>query len=396
MQLFEPSGNTEIEGVDTMNACYGGTNALLNAVNWIESRGWDGRDAIVVAGDIAIYERGPARPTGGAGVVAMLIGPDAPIVMETGRRASYMAHMYDFYKPDLASEYPVVNGHFSLRCYTQALDVCFGRYRDRALPRGESNGHGDPSSANSMANGNMANGHTMVNGNAVSNGVHHSNGTHTNGTHTNGTHLSNGDSEDASLGDVFLREEFDFMCFHSPNCKLVTKSYARLLYNDYVADPTRPLFDSVPATLHDISYEESLTNRAIEKCFMELSKKDLEKRVRPGMTAANMCGNMYTASLYSGLASLLCNMPSHELLGKRIGMFSYGSGLASTLFSFRVVGDVSALSKVLDMPARLEARTVVSPEDFERVSHLDAPERPSSQGPSLTRHRRFLSGRRRT
>src|SRR5947207_10395076 len=49
MQLFAPSGNTNVEGVDTVNACYGGTNAVFNTINWLESSAWDGRDAIVVA-----------------------------------------------------------------------------------------------------------------------------------------------------------------------------------------------------------------------------------------------------------------------------------------------------------------------------------------------------------
>lgn len=43
MQLFEGSGNTDVEGVDTTNACYGGTSALLNAVHWVESSAWDGK-----------------------------------------------------------------------------------------------------------------------------------------------------------------------------------------------------------------------------------------------------------------------------------------------------------------------------------------------------------------
>ena len=42
MQLFEDSGNTNVEGIDTTNACYGGTSALFNAINWIESSSWDG------------------------------------------------------------------------------------------------------------------------------------------------------------------------------------------------------------------------------------------------------------------------------------------------------------------------------------------------------------------
>ena len=77
----------------------------------VQSADWDGRLAIVVAGDIAVYPAGPARPTGGAGVVAILIGPDAPLVLEPGMRASYMEDAYDFYKPDLGSEYGLRSAH---------------------------------------------------------------------------------------------------------------------------------------------------------------------------------------------------------------------------------------------------------------------------------------------
>ncbi len=43
-----------------------------------------GRYALVVAGDIAVYATGSARPTGGAGAVAMLVGPNAPLAFERG------------------------------------------------------------------------------------------------------------------------------------------------------------------------------------------------------------------------------------------------------------------------------------------------------------------------
>jgi hydroxymethylglutaryl-CoA synthase len=82
MDLFAESGNFDIEGIDSKNACYGSTAALFNAINWIESSSWDGRNAIVVAGDIAVYAEGPARPAGGGGACAILIGPNAPIVFE--------------------------------------------------------------------------------------------------------------------------------------------------------------------------------------------------------------------------------------------------------------------------------------------------------------------------
>lgn len=109
MELFSKYGNNDIEGVTSLNACYGGTNALFNTINWMQSEAWDGRLGIVVAADVAVYDKGPARPTGGAGAVAILIGPDAPIVFENPR-SSFISHAYDFYKPDAS------NGDFKDCC----------------------------------------------------------------------------------------------------------------------------------------------------------------------------------------------------------------------------------------------------------------------------------------
>ncbi|KAH7048408.1 hydroxymethylglutaryl-coenzyme A synthase C terminal-domain-containing protein [Macrophomina phaseolina] len=314
MQLFP--GNSNIEGVDTVNACYGGTNAVLNAVNWIECSAWDGRDAIVVAGDIALYKKGNARPTGGAGCVAMLIGPDAPVVFEPVR-ASYMAHVYDFYKPDLTSEYPYVDGQFSIRCYTEAVDACYKAYNAREKQF------------------------------AV--------------THSNGTHRQNG---------VVPLDRFDYMAFHAPTCKLVSKSYARMLYNDYLADPENPAFADVPAEVRDLDYAASITDKTVEKTFMALAKKRFASRVQPAIQVPAMCGNMYTGSVWGGLVSLLANVGSDQLQGKRLGLFSYGSGLASTLLSLRVNGSTARIAEKVDLHRRLEAREVVAPELYDEMCNL--------------------------
>jgi hydroxymethylglutaryl-CoA synthase len=314
MQLF--GDNTNIEGVDNINACYGGTNAVFNAVNWIESSGWDGRDAIVVAGDIALYAKGAARPTGGAGAVAMLIGPDAPVTIEPGLRGTYMQHAYDFYKPDLTSEYPIVDGHFSNRCYTEAVDACYKAYNKREA------------TLKSAANG-----------------------------HANG----NGAAPSAGL------DRFDYMAFHTPTCKLVAKSYARLLYNDYIANPTSPSFADVPAELRDMEYERSLSDKVVEKTFMGLTKKRFNERVGPSIQVPTMCGNMYCGSVYGGLVSLLANVDSATLEGKRIGVYSYGSGLASSLFSLKVNGSTETIQKTLNLQERLEARLTVAPEVYDQV-----------------------------
>lgn len=316
MQLFQPSGNTNIEGVDTVNACYGGTNALFNAINWVESSAWDGRNAIVCAGDIALYKKGNARPTGGAGCVAMLVGPDAPIAFEPGKRGSYMQHAYDFYKPDLTSEYPTVDGHFSVKCYTEAVDACYKAYNAREA---------------TLQHKGLANG------------------------------VAPTDEGSTPL------DRFDHVLFHAPTCKLVSKSYARMLYNDYLTSPTDPAFESVPKELQSVDYETSLTDKTVEKTFMGLSKKNFQARVQPGIQVPTMCGNMYCASVYGSLCSLLSNVSNEQLQGKRIGLFSYGSGLASSLFSAKVVGDVSEMVSKLNLQERLKARRTVAPEIYDEV-----------------------------
>ena len=102
MQLFKKYDNHDIEGVTSINACYGATDALFNTINWVQSNSWDGRFGIVVAADIAVYKKGPARPTGGAGAIAMLIGPDANLIFED-IRSTFMDHAYDFFKPILSN-----------------------------------------------------------------------------------------------------------------------------------------------------------------------------------------------------------------------------------------------------------------------------------------------------
>lgn len=324
MQLFEEAGNFNVEGVDTVNACYGGTNALFNAVNWVESSAWDGRDAVVVAGDIALYKKGNARPTGGAGCVAMLIGPDAPIAIEPGQRGTYIRHLYDFYKPDLTSEYPIVDGHFSIRCYTEAVDACYKAYNNReAALKVQLNG----------ANGNGVNGHA--------------------------------EEPETPL------DRFDYMCFHAPTCKLVAKSYARLLYNDYLVNPSSQSFAEVAPELKDLDYAASVTDKTVEKTFMALSKKRFATRVQPGIQIPTQCGNMYCGSVYGSLCSLLTNITNETAQGKRIGMFSYGSGLASSMFSFKVKGNIENIQKQLDIHARLDARRVVPPAVYDEVRSFD-------------------------
>ena len=115
-----------MQGVDSLNACYGGTAALFNAVNWVESRAWDGRLALVVAADIAMYAAGPARPSGGCGAIAMLVGETS-----LGPRAVSGAHG----KPEPCCSFGSVPTHcLSTPCTTAtSLKAQCAAWQDRAL-----------------------------------------------------------------------------------------------------------------------------------------------------------------------------------------------------------------------------------------------------------------------
>lgn len=47
-----------------------------------------------------------------------------------------MQHAYDFYKPNMDSEYPVVDGKLSVKCYLHALDKCYQAYTEKATQTG--------------------------------------------------------------------------------------------------------------------------------------------------------------------------------------------------------------------------------------------------------------------
>ena len=167
MKLLEQ--NSDVEGVSNINACYGGTAALFNCINWGIAEG-DGKYSIVVMSDVAVYNSISAQPTGGAGAIAILLGPEPLIALEP-LRASYFSDVYDFYKPDMESEFPTVNGKLSMKVYMEALSSSYKALKKKY----------------------------EINGKTL------------------------------SLND------FEFFCFHCPFTKQVEKGFLRLMYDEIVS-----------------------------------------------------------------------------------------------------------------------------------------------------------------
>ncbi|MFW6435757.1 MAG: hydroxymethylglutaryl-CoA synthase [Halovenus sp.] len=97
-------------------ACVSGTQSLDDAYNWIRAGRSQGRKALVIATDTALYARDdPGEATQGAGAVAMLIDEDPDLVTLGDEQGFGSADETDFLKPN--QQFPSVDGKRSMQVY---------------------------------------------------------------------------------------------------------------------------------------------------------------------------------------------------------------------------------------------------------------------------------------
>lgn len=121
---------------DTQHACYGGTAALMAACDWIASGSAAGRSALVICSDIARYGAGTAgEPTQGGAAVALLVSdrPDI-LAIDHGTSGMFSTDVHDFWRP-LGRREALVDGHYSIKCYLDAVAGAYRSWRARATER---------------------------------------------------------------------------------------------------------------------------------------------------------------------------------------------------------------------------------------------------------------------
>jgi hydroxymethylglutaryl-CoA synthase len=114
-----------VRSYEVKHACYGGTLALRQALEWRASGANAGKAALVIATDVALYALlDGGEPTQGAGAVAFVI--DAPLVARVDIETfPYASPAFDFWRP-VGQSFPSVDGQLSLDCYKEAAVACFG------------------------------------------------------------------------------------------------------------------------------------------------------------------------------------------------------------------------------------------------------------------------------
>lgn len=266
--------------------------------------------------DIAVYSQRNAQPTSGAGAVAVLIGEEPSIIIHPQRASNFM-NALDFYKPHLDNDYPIVDGKSSTDLYIKSLIRCWGRL------------------------------------------------------------LKNKEQIPRSLRD------FDFFCFHSPFTKQVRKAFLALLFHElkqnrdfsqdfnFSKEQSRQL-------LEKIAKNKSFYDRETQKTLKAAFKEELDRRLEDSLILPALVGNIYTGSLYLSLISIVYANSNRldSLRGKRVMLYSYGSGLTSSLLHLQF-----SPSKSLD--SLIDARRIN--EELKRVNVL-----PCSTYFEIQKKNRFL------
>jgi hydroxymethylglutaryl-CoA synthase len=127
-----------------------------------------------------------------------------------------------------------------------------------------------------------------------------------------------------------------------------------MFYNDYLRNPTHPSFANIPESIKSLDKTKTYTDKAVEKAFIAHAAAHYTSAVVPSTDCVKRCGNMYTASLYGALASVLGNAGPEGLeIGKRIGMYAFGSGCAASFYAIRVVGSTKDIGDKLRLKERL-------------------------------------------
>lgn len=148
-------------------------------------------------------------------------------------------------------------------------------------------------------------------------------------------------------------EQLARICYHVPFCKMAKKAHLAVRACD-LEDAGLPLDD-------------------------ERGPDSFRTQVEPTLALCARVGNIYTGSLYLGLAGLL-ERDAAALSRERIGLFSYGSGCTSEFFSGVVGARAAQRIAAARLPEVLAARERITVAEYERIMAL-APAAPPDEAP---------------
>ena len=326
-KVYGPGSFQHCSTVEFKSACIGTTLALESISYWVAADEGE-RVGVVIASDVAKYPLGSsAEYTQGAGSVSLLVKKNPRIAALEQIYGCFTRDENDFFRPT-GCTMATVNGKHSNQCYLDAMQGAFASFATKAAGKG-----------------------------IIS--------------------PKNGECTTDSI---------DHLLFHIPYPRMIEYASAAIFRQDWKnssrwsdveaeigPEPEAGNYDDPESYQHDLaSYARSF---ARSRQFLQA----YNARVIDSAALSRSIGNIYTGSIYLGLASLLelQKLRAHE----RLCFGAYGSGCSALVFSARVSSEFSSVPS-RGLFGRLEKRREISLEEYELLHEGEIKEsliRPSGE-----------------
>ncbi len=326
-QVYGQGAFEHCGGIETKFACVSGSYALYDNANWIRAGEADEKAALVVVSDIAKYDLGSSgEMTQGAGSVVMLLN-DKPRLLEFDPKvtATSIKDEYDFYRP-FGKETPIVHGQYSNMLYLIQVRKALEAYKKKVIS----------------------------------------------------TRLIK-----MEPGDTIL-DHMDYINMHLPYSNMGKKALAYLVRHEWRQLPRwkrilqeigmeEPVPKDPRGTIESVLGDQEFMTKDHEftKLFTKTQEYQevYEAKLSSSLIASTMIGNLYTASLYLGFRSSLEfeYQKGIDLLGKRVGFGSYGSGSSAMVFSGVIQSGYEEVVKNMNLEAELGDRRRLTLDEYEKL-----------------------------
>ena len=149
--------------------------------------------------------------------------------------------------------------------------------------------------------------------------------------------------EQAGSWEPLRLENLDACFYHVPFVKMARKAHHRHVETEFG---------------RDIEREDAEAMQAVRASY--------DSQVEPWLSLNSVVGNIYTGSLFLAMIDYLRRLDAQRE-GRRVSLFSYGSGCGAAFGTGVVTDGAAALSERCDPTAHLEARSALSIDEYEAL-----------------------------
>ena len=327
--------------VDLTFACAGAVDALQNCCDWV--RNGENRQAIVIASDIAKYElNSTGEYTQGAGSVSMLICENPSIISFNGSWGVSTKGIGDFFKPRRIFKKSNILIEAAKLLGKQVTSSDAEKLLNKADSKfwSDSNDFVEVYKEEPIFEGQFSN-----------------------ESYKERVYEAIENFNEQNQRDIL--SDWENIIFHLP--------YAyhgrRMIVNkwmDWMKENNQfeKIYSEIgkPDSSEDKDWIKKVSKSDIYKSF-------IEDKISPGEKASSEIGNMYTASIFMSLISSLVEAfeKDRELINKKIGFISYGSGSKAKIFEGTIQKDWIIKTKPIKLFENLDNRKKVSVDIYEKL-----------------------------